>query len=687
MDIPSLMTAVAPQSDSFIEQAIKYLKEPPGKTKPELLNVWLELDCDQKKITFTPFAYQKQKSEQEFYYLGGNQSSTTQIYVVRAVDSFLSYWVCRMEGIFMNLQKFLPQGELKAKLEACYEERLYSEAGLNFACMEGTAAGSELYRDENNKKKKALKLDGNQLTGEKWLQQVMNLTSKQKIMLIVPVIVSGGERIVISQHPDYVNAIEKFLGKYSNNQKKKNQKMAVCHICGCVSEDIDTDKYSTGLERNSISKVFVTTTTNYAPDFKKKLHQRNFAICKNCYDKWYSGEKEIKQNYRIRIAGEKVVILVDGIMQPLERDELPAIVRKIDAAFYPEEYTSWLESLQLDTLKKQKNPLYEFNLIFYKSSERSCEIRKTIEDVSDIWFQRVLDAFQDIRTKKDYAARLKWFGLGSVYHMVPVRTNKKGEQLDVNIVLELYAAILQRIKIDKKVIWECFARALECGYREITSSELRNTRNLHSIKKYHEQYHQKNTGSIGLEWYIEYMCYAYLAFSEVLKTLDILDSEGWTMDKLAEKDIQEESGKQGIIAEKEAFLERHGFSEEAKGIYYVGAMMNMVGMMQYHQKHIHKPILEKVTYSGMRRRDILRLLCELYEKFVQYRKAMQNQGRGHLVYYFELFAERANAYLQNLPDKEEWDEYENVFYLMSGYTGCIPREKVKEQQEDNQDDE
>lgn len=687
MDIPSLMTSVATQSDSFIEQAIKYLKEPSGKTEHELLNVWLELDCDQRKITFTPFAYQKQKSEQEFYYLGVNQSSATQIYVVRKADNFLSYWVCRMNGIFMNLQKFLPQGELKAKLEACYEEGLYSEAGLNFACMEGAVADSELYQDENDKKKKTLKLKGNELTGEKWLQQVMNLTSKQKIMLIVPVIVAGGERIIISQHPDYINAIEQFLGNSPDDKKKKSQKMAVCHICGCLTDDIDTKTYSSKLDRYSISKVFVTTTINYAPDFKKDLHQKNFAICGKCYEKWYAAEKDIMRNYQLTIAGENAVVLVDGMMQPLDRDELPAIVRKIDAAFQPGKYAEWLEILQMDILEEQEIPLYEFNLIFYKSDGKSCAIRKSIEDVSGIWFQRVLDAFKDIRTKKDYAARLKWFGLGSVYRMVPVRTNKKGEQLDVNIVLELYAAILQRIKIDKKVIWECFARALECGYREIISSELRNTRNLHSITKYHEQYHQKNTGSIGLEWYIEYMCYAYLAFSEVLKTLDILDNEGWTMDKLTEKDIQEESGKQGIIAEKEAFLDRHGFSEEAKGIYYVGAMMNMVGMMQYHQGHTHKPILEKVTYSGMRRRDILRLLCELHEKNKQYGKAMQNQGKGYLLYCSELFAERAYAYLGNLPDKEEWDEYENVFYLMSGYAGCIPREKIKEQQEDDKDDE
>ncbi len=682
MDIPSLMTSAAPQSSSFIEQSIKYLKGSSGKAGQDLLNVWLELDCDQKKITFTPFSYQKEKSEQEFYHLGVNQSNGAQIYVVREVDKFLSYWI---RDVFGNLQRFLPQGDLQEKMKTCCREGLYSQDGLNFSCMKGDAFETELYQSERDKKKAVLRWKEKELDGEKWLQQVMGLTSKQKIMLVVPVIITGGERIVISQHPDYINAIERFLGKSSDTSKKKNKMMAVCHICGCLTDDIDTKIYSSKLDRYSISKVFVTTTINYAPDFKKELHQRNFAICGKCYEKWYAAEKHIMKTYQLKIAGENTVVLADGIMQPLNREDLPGIFRKIDAAFQSEKYESWLESLEEDVLEQQEVSLYEFNLIFYQSDGISCAVRKSIEDVSGIWFQRVLDVFGDIRTKTDYKTRLKWFNLGSIYHMVPVRTNKKGEQLDVNIVLELYAAILQRIRIDKKVIWECFARALECGHREITSSELRNTRNLYNIRKYHEQYRRKEFRA--LEWYIEYMSDAYLAFTEVLKTLNILDSEGWTMDKLTEKDIQEENGKKNIIAEKEAFLNRHGFSEEARGIYYVGAMMNMVGMMQYYQDHKHKPILEKVTYSGMCRRDILCLLCELHEKNRQYGKVMQNKGKGYLLHYSELFAERAYAYLGNLPDREEGDEYENVFYLMSGYAGCIVRDKVKEQQEDNKDEE
>ena len=680
MDIPSLMLVAAQEGGSFIEQSIKELKVKPKEKEKELLNVWLELNCDEKLISFRPFAYQKSRSEKQFHYLGNNASAASQIYVVRDVNSFLNYWICRMNGIFMNILNFLPEPSLKDKLEICRQNGLFDENGLNFEYIKGTDMATGLYQDPADKKKNSLLFGDERMTCEKWLLQVMELSAGQKLMLIVPVIILNGERTVISCDPDYIQAIEAQLAGNSSEEKKgKKKKTAVCHICGQASDSIDTKKYCNNLERSSISKVFVTTPINYAPGFEKNLHQKNFALCKPCYDKWYSAEKKIMKDYRLKIAGEDAVVLVDGIGQRLEIEDLSRIVRDIDAAFNPEKYWDWLTELKKDYLEEQKIELYEFNLLFFETDGKSCAIKKSIEDISSVWFQQVKEEFKKTRMKNDYAEVLRKFDLGSVYGLIPVRKDKKKKQLNINRVFEFYAAMLQKNILESKVIFEYFAEAMECGRREIMSSELRNYENLYCLEVYHRMAEKG-----GFEWYVHYMCHAYLGLIEILQNLNILRNGVFQMNDAAE--TKNNSGEnitetmdgekkliEKMIEEKEEFLDRHGFPDYAKGIYYVGAMMYQVGMMQYHQGHKNKPILDKVSYSGVNQRDIIELLGELHDKVRQYKGAMVNQKKKYLIENTEYLAKQAYGYLGDFvsPEYRELNEHENLFYLMSGYSGCV----------------
>lgn len=684
MDIPLLMISAAQEGGSFIENSIKYMKvRQKDLDEKELLNVWMELNCDKKSISFTPFAYQQEQSERTFYYLGNNSAAAAQIYAVREAKDLLNYWTGRMNGILMNILEFLPECTLKEKMEICRQKGLFDETGLNIQYMPELAAKTEICQEIiNGKKEKGLRLNEEKVSGEKWLSCTMGLSARQKPMLIVPVIILNGKRIVISRESDYIHAIENFLGNASPEKGSKGKKMAVCHLCGRLTDTIDTKTFSSKLDRYSISKVFVTTPIHYASEFKQKLHQKNFAICKSCYEKWFSAEKTIMKEYQLRIAGENAVILVDGITQRMNREDLSRISKKIDAAFHPEKYKNWITELTEDYFEEQDIALFEFNLIFFKSDGKSCAVKKSIEDVSNIWFHHVMKTFRSMRTAEDFAGVLRYFDLGSIYHMIPVRMNNKGEQLNINRVLEVYAAMLQRNIIESKVLFEYFAEALEVGHREITARELRNFKNLHRMEWYHEQVLKGKIS--GLEWYIMYMCYSYQALIEILQKLGILQNEVFKMGNFSEEKEQDVKDRRDIVQEKEDFLNRHGFSEYAKGIYYVGAMMYQIGVMQYHQKHENKPILEKVTYSGMSRKDIICLLSELHDKVRQYRSAMNSKGKGYLVYYAEQFAERAYAYLGNFPaeTKLAQDEHENLFYLMSGYSGCMQKEDRKTDEEE-----
>jgi CRISPR-associated protein Csh1 len=684
VDLPVLMLSASQENGSFMKQKIKPVKQTKTKGK-ELLNAWLELNCDERTISFVSFAYQFEESENDFNYLGNNEAARIQTYVVRDSESLINYWLGIKQGIFMNILNFLPESELKDKLEACRKQELFNENGLNPKYMEGIASETRVYVvQDGNKKKKIIELSGEQISAESWLLKVMGLTTKQKIMLIVPVIILNGQRTVISQNPDYINAIEAFLSNDDSGKEKKKSQEAVCHLCGQMTDTIDTKSYCSKLDRKSISKVFVTTTINYAPNFESKLHQRNFALCKSCYKKWLTSEKSVMQDYRLKIAGENSIILVEGIGKMLNREGLSKIKNQVDIAFNPKNSSNYLEELTDDYLEIQDIDLYEFNLIIYKTDGKSCSIKKSIEDISSIWFKHILEEFEKIRRTNNFIEKLKYFDLGTVYRLIPVRTNTKREQVNIERVLEFYAAILQQGVIESEVIFSYFTEAIEIGYKEIQSSELRNYHNLHNIKWYHERYQQdkqQKKGIRSLEWYIKYMCFAYLALIETLQKLDIIRNGVFYMAEIEFKedeelleeneDITETKDKtkkiEEIIRNKEDFLDRHGFSDYAKGIYYVGAMMYEIGVMQYHQDHIYKPILNKVNYSGMSHRNILDLLEELYAKIQQYRAAMDRKKKGYLSYYAERFGERAFTYLGDYPKKEDslLVEKDNLFYLLS----------------------
>lgn len=680
MDIPSLMISAGQEGRSFIENAIKIVKvKPKDLETKELLNVWLELNCDEKKISFIPFVYQTEESEKKFHYLGNNAAAGAQIFAVREVNSFMNYWTGRMNGILMNILKFLSNCNLREKLEICNQIGLFQENGLNFQFMPECVSSTCL--DGKN-----FKINEETLSCEKWLSFVMQLSAKQKIVLIVPTIILNGEKCIISQDEDYIRAIERFLAKDTGTEDKKKKEKRVCHVCGQLTDSIDTKKFTSGLDRYSLSKIFVTTQVNYASQLQQKFHEKNFALCKACYDKWSSSEKSIMQNYKLRIAGEDAILLVDGIMEQLNKEKLSAIERKMDIAFNPQKYRKWLDELVDDNLEQQEIDLYEFNLVFFLSDGKSCAIKKSIEDISNVWFNCVLEEFENIRKLEDYTQILPNFSLNYIYNMIPVKTNNKREQLDINRVLEVYAAILQRNKIETRVLYDYFAEALECGHRQIVADEVRNFKNLYCIEKYQDLVKKKNIR--GLEWYISYMCYAYQALMELLQRLHILQSGGNDMREYFVETGEENQEKKDKFQEREDYLNRHGFSDYAKGIYYVGAMMYQIAMMQYYQNHKNKPILEKVTYSGMGQRDIIELLNELHDKIRQYRKAMENQGKGYLVYNAEYFAKCAYTYLGNFPIEKKMvqNEHENLFYLMSGYSSCMKRDYKSVNEEDGEDD-
>lgn len=678
MDLPRLMVSAAQeQGGSLLDQKIKALSFTEKEKDKKKYNILLILDPDREEIRFEPKAWQD-GDENRYYYLGNNQGNSKQIYAVRDVKSFIKYWEGLGGGVLQALFDFLDEGELKEQLLLCRQKKLFSEAGLSMRHIVGWNP-NVIIQD------KTFKNNGNSVGAEKLLMELMGLDTGCKLVLIIPCVCQQ----VISNHEEYTSKIERLLqgdapAETKRKKKQKKKQTSVCHICGKQSETVDTIAYTTKLPRKSVSKVFVTKKINYASDFESNNHQKNFAVCRECYANWMKGDAIVMREFRLQIAREPAVILFDGISGVIDRQEIEAFGQKIDAAFQMEQLKGRLENLK-DELDDENIELFEFHILFYKTDGKACAVKKTIEAVSNIRFLEVMRAFQKVQRSYQLPNfKLKTFQPGTLYGLVPVHTNTKKEQLNIGRLLELYAAVFKGHTVSAHTIFDWYTEAMSCGNRYILSRKLRNEANLFNLKFAVEKYDGKS--AYWREYYFGQMTFYYMAFLDVMRELAILGGDDTDMSDQPQKDY---SGLDSRLAEKEAFLDKHQFADTARGLFYLGVAMYQVGEMQRVHDHADKPILNKVPYGGMRLSAVLPFLREIEKKIQQYRRAMLSKKKAGLVYAADQYLRLAYHYLGDLPQQAEencGDESANVFYLMSGYSSCIRIDKNK-QDDDKQEDE
>lgn len=667
MDLPKLLTAMSLDTGGrLIDQKIKPLSISEKDRKKQLFNVRMVLDLDQGEIRFEPEAWQD-GSEKEYYYLGNNSAAAAQTYAVREAQSFINYWTGRMHGIMENIRDMLPDGNTASLLQACKDAGLFSDTGLEFSKIRNW--DNNVTIDRSSKK---FFLSEKTYAPEKLLQSLAGLKSNQiKLLLIIPCIISNKKESIISKQEDYLNALESAL-QGGNSAKSDSKSACICHICGNPSSDIDTKGYSSNLSKSSVGKVFVTTQINYAFGFNKKAHQQNFAICRDCYQKWLSGEKRVMGEYRLTIANTPAVVLFDGISERLPQEEFYGFYKRLDAAFQSYSIQGWSDDFY-DTISDNIDPdsLFEFHILFYSTDGKSCSVKKTIENISSIRFDTILDAFRNVGKMSG----LDYFSLNTVYRSIPVRTNNKNEQLNIGRVLDFYSILFKGNTVWMSTLFEWYAEAMECGNRQLRAKEITNYKNLY--------YRKDGTAENSrLEWFFYDLSRNYLALFSAVRQLNRLEGDVFTMQEQM-KSLDELPK---ILKEREEFLAQNDFPAAGRGLYYLGAMMYQIGEMQRIQEHKSKPILDKVSYSGMSRTDILMLHEELCGKTQQYRRAIMNAQKGYLTTNAERYLAMADRYLGNLLLCDGLqDEHANLFYLMSGYSSCILFRKKNDDTEGESD--
>ena len=473
-----------------------------------------------------------------------------------------------------------------------------------------------------------------------------------KFVLVVPMVKQeNGEKIVLSTHNDYLELV-----KVANNlgvfvsEKKSEKKEKVCYVCGQVRPDVSSS-YSKKLSRSGINKIFTTTTINTSPYLRKFDYDYTYATCQECYMKLRAGEKVISERFKGKIAGEDVFIIPEGLFKNFEYNYLYRLKEDTDLAFKISKADEWLQQLETAALFDNLN-LYALNFIFYRSDGNSVTILETIEDVPLLRFRRVLEKIAEGTLKLQ--SHLRSMSIGHIYRIIPVRTNRKDDQLDIGRVLSLYKALLNGEQIKSEVLFNYVTEALDKGLRQLSKEKIDNytNLNLHYYRNERE------------DFYIKDIIMRYLVLFYICQEFNILDKNIFGEGEKVNREINTGSEKVNLSIKKiEDFLDLQGYVPEAKALFYIGVLLHRVALAQWLKEHKKKPILKKVHFQGMNQKEVYQLYHDLLEKLRQYNK---------WTLFTEAVMNRFHHYFSDtLEQKWSLSEQANVFYIMSGYAYMV----------------
>lgn len=664
MNLPLLTAKIGkawPDKDVF---SVKYENPKLDQEKDKRYYVvFMIFDLRKNEISFENIQPYNGDAIRRYKYFGNNGRSAKQFHVVRE-GQYFSYYM----GLWKNLKTLLDSNGLKTLSE---ELSKLEQVGL-INCDNGYLSiekmtyvlqnpGLELNYDEQKKKFK-YKDNGTDrnISEEELIRKAVGGTNKDKFVLIVPQIRErDGSVSTISNHSDYLELIKRIhkLGESSGQNetvKDSVNRREACYICSLKKNDLRCKEYSTKFRGNAINKIFTTTTINYAKNITEAGYEHNYCFCKECFDDLRQGEKVILARMTTWLAGERTFILPEGIVSDFEYENIDEIKREIDFIFKPREAEDWISGVGAQT-RLLHIEFFNLNFIIYDTDGNSVTVLQTINDVNSSFLIDTIEIF-----KKQLMAvmgHLKYFSLGSIYHVIPIKSKKiknQIKQVDSGRVLSFYKSILKREKVKLDLVYQYALEALDKGLKQLAASEIRNYFNL-ELRRFVAGWE---------DFYIKKIMFSYLVILQAMQEMCILSEPAFKNYREGESRLMNEKLRQDecpdSIWEAENFLEEQCFNSEARALFYLGLIMKRVSIAQASKGHKNKPILKKVNFQGMSQKDILRFYEDLVEKLRQYNKVN---------FYTEWLMNRFHYYMGAALTQGKWNlnEHANVFYVMAGY--------------------
>jgi CRISPR-associated protein Csh1 len=615
--------------------------------------VFLTFDLDSKEIRIEdPIPYHEELPK-KYNYFGNNTAAALQCYLVREVESLhyllTSVWNDLWLGLRQNGLEHSELARLLSRMEQASFITVGNKKGQGKLHLDKLALPSSLSAKtlHLNVEVKKIIVGEEIFKYESFVRAFLTHDNRNdRFILMIPAILEGGTRVVLSQHPDYlilVKKINKLESDNNDNGKTTNMdEQRVCHICQQSKTGVSSS-YTTNFNRSGINKIFTTTTINSAR-YSDRLDNYDdaYSICNECYQQLLAGEAIIEQRFKGQIARESAFFLPEGLFESFDYESIGRIKDQMDFAFNSRDAKEWLKSVEADATW-MSHPFFVIHIVIYRTDGNSITILETIEDVPAL---RILHIMQIMDQAADQIRpHLQGISIGSIYRMIPVRETKKG-QVDIGRVLSLYKALILGHQIRTETLFDYACDAMDKGMRQLSKDRPDNYRNMDLLYYYPDK----------SDFFLQKICMQYLALFQTVQSLGLLDKPVFThIGGRKEDSVMENISSFEAL---ETFLGLQGFCPEAKALFYLGGLLHRVATEQYKKGHKTKPVLKKMQFQGMSAKEVFGLYEDVLDKLRQYDL-------------FDLYSEQMMAAFHRHCGKMEknWplSDHANVFYIMSGY--------------------
>ncbi len=412
---------------------------------------------------------------------------------------------------------------------------------------------------------------------------------------------------------------------FSSSASQGGGALKLCYASGKMETDVVDAEFST---RYNINKFFVKTTQNFANNFNPNFYGKNYQLSEQSKLYLSRGSDYIlapQNSLIVSIAGLSHAVIPRLFKQ--EKFELGKRLSKLNVTneliFSPSE----IEKLDTYFDLVSETDIYWLSFAAIDSDGNYFKISKQILDVPNFFLLDLIDEFRKVsKTLQPWLGRFA-LNLYSIFKVIPVRDGL------VNQALQLFSQILEKRKIDRKVVFAHFKNLALCHWHE-------------SYKKFKNIESPKDP---NFDYSIKDGVFRYLGFLKVLQHLDLIQNQT-TMEeneKISSADIAEDI---------QAFFSSMSYSAEQQALFYLGRALSQVAYAQS-EKGLNKRVLQKVNFNGMDSRHLGRLGTDLFEKAVQH-KDLLDKVQWNLAE----FNRRFN------PSNWHMNPQEATFYLLSGYT-------------------
>ncbi|MBN1340586.1 MAG: hypothetical protein JXA03_14755 [Bacteroidales bacterium] len=450
----------------------------------------------------------------------------------------------------------------------------------------------------------------------------------------------------VSKIKEYQKFVNDFFLTDEPDQSNNNK---MCYASGTLKNDVGEMKLET---RYSLNKMFITETKNYASLFNKNNFTYNYQVSR-IYQKYLDlGSSFLLMNFKIPIAGIQHV-MIPSFLSKTEVDfdlilekfvkQTDFLLRYNDIKRIETGFSDWI------------NDIYWLNFISIDSDGNYFKSNDLIKDISTPWFFKIVKTFDKLNNHFfDQYQSNTFFNFYTYYQFIPVKKDTKR-----NEALELFKDIFEQRAIDRSVLFKHFTRYLIAQ----RSGQFDNSKKHRAYSNIREQSNFDYAIKNGVMNYL-----AFIQFLRKINLINIYDMEENTLNP------EQKLEKTDYHARIEYFFKDMGYTKMQKALFYLGKVLNRVAYAQARSNHQKKPVLDKLNYNGMDRDAVLRLHLDLREKVRQY---VSKINLTSVEYDFARFMELFNP---NKPADFLTPE-ENVFYILSGYSFGMFKEKDDKENE------